>query len=930
MIKIGRTGPVVCWLSVLCLAQNPGNVGFGAASPPPISQVQRDSVALPAVPDTSKGLVPALVRTDSLAGMGKDSSKVRDNPKVPDSAKPVDSTVRRGPQVSLVVRGLAPLGSQVTLNGGMASMDSLGKYRVQLVTDSLTRLSQGYDLCLNHQGQVLCTVIHPQGYDTLDVAPLEIKVDSVVETRDTIRTIVDTTKFDSAALVSKEGPKVVQSSAGRTVTIKGKRRPPRVLGQERVTIQTIKRLPTLAEPDVMRAVQALPGVVQSSDFSTKIYVRGSSSDENLILFDNGVVYSPAHFGGLFSTFLADVTGGLDFYKGGFDPRYGNRLASVLLVSSKVGGTDRDSARDSTSLYRKYFDKGLRGTESLVTRSSSDSLPKAKTQGSFRFSTFGGTLATDGVQGDASWALAGRRTWIGTALDVARRMKWTDIQLDYDFYDWQGSGAWGHNGDTVRASIYQGRDGLSFDPFNVGWGNLVVPVNVRWKLGDRLTFFGAASYSKFDQDFSFAPVLDIYNAVGTWAGRGELRYDVGDGHLASLGSEYNTYHSNFTFINQKTSSTQASITDADLWAGWLQDRWVINPQHTVIAGLRGYWYGKTEDASFDPRISYTYRPNSDWKFDAHWGHYSQYMTSLRFADMEFPNEFWYADQKPMVPTTQNMTSLGVERLQFTSLNLHASLEGYYKDLHDMPLFFPNATSAQSAADKAAGYDEIASSFSWLDGYSIGSEVSVGKDDGWWTGNVSYSYSQAVLHQQPYTNSLGTTNFDPYYADWDQPQAFKVSGALNWIGRKADEALSVKKMWAGDYYRSSFQFTATSGVPYTDYLGYEKTDEPFQNQVGKNGGGGGPSAGSQSVYVNNNTVLVKGPRNGARKPAYIRLDITPIDWGRTGHWRFYYTIINVLDRQNLYLVNYNTRDNPPSKREIFQFPRLPFFFGYEYQF
>jgi len=109
------------------------------------------------------------------------------------------------------------------------------------------------------------------------------------------------------------------------------------------------------------------GHLASSDFSTKIYVRGSSSDQNLILFDNAVVYSPAHLGGLFSTFLADATGGLDFYKGGFDPKWGNRLASVLLVSSKVGGTERDTARDSSSWFRMGVDKGVRATEAIELR-----------------------------------------------------------------------------------------------------------------------------------------------------------------------------------------------------------------------------------------------------------------------------------------------------------------------------------------------------------------------------------------------------------------------------------------------------------------------------------------------------------------------------------------------------------------------------------
>jgi len=890
-------------------------VGIDSARAPvdsSVSQVGDTSHHVAATPEGPRSdSLATSARVDSIRASA-DTSKLS-----PDSSKSIVDTVHRGPTVPLVVRSSAPVGSRVTLDGVDATIDSLGHFLASIRTDSLRLATGSFDLCLISSGQPLCTPLRPQGFDTLDIAPLKIKIDSVVETHDTVRQIVDTSRYDSAALRSTKGPKLIESAAGKTVVIRGKRRPPRVLGEERVSVQTIKRLPGLAEPDVMRAVQALPGVVASSDFSTKIYVRGSSADENLILFDNAVVYNPAHFGGLFSTFLTDATGGLDFYKGGFDPRYGNRLASVLLVSSKVGGSDRDSARDSTSWARKEFDKGLRGTEALLTGTPSDSEPKASTQNSFRITTFGGTLATDGRQGDWSWALAGRRTWIGSALAAARDLNLTSLQLDYDFYDWQGSAAWGRNGDTVRASVYQGRDNLSFNPFDVNWGNLVVPVNVRWRLGDRLTFFGTGSYSGFDQTFDFSPIVDLYNAVNTWSGKGELRYDAGAGNLVSLGSEYNTFHVNFTDQVLVENTTQASITNSDVWSGWLQDKWVIDRHNTITAGLRGYWYGNTQDASADPRLTYTWRPDPDWKVDAHWGHYTQYLTSINFLNLDVLNEFWYADQKPMVPTTQNMASLGVERDNLSPLDLHASVEGYYKDLHDMTLFDPYDTAQSSQP----GEDYFAKRFSRLDGYAAGAEISVGKDDGWWTGNVSYAYSQSVLHQLPYTTTLGYTSPAPYWADWDQRHTIKVTGALNWLGPKGDDALSSAKMRWGNFYRSSFQLTANTGQPYTQYLGYEPSDEPFQDQTQGNMAEGGGRTGSN---------LISGPLNGARKPGYFRLDVTPIDWGRAGRWRFYFTIINLTNHDNLWLLNYNTEKNPPEELRIYQFPLLPIFLGYEYQF
>jgi hypothetical protein len=54
------------------------------------------------------------------------------------------------------------------------------------------------------------------------------------------------------------------------------------------------------------------------------------------------------------------------------------------------------------------------------------------------------------------------------------------------------------------------------------------------------------------------------------------------------------------------------------------------------------------------------------------------------------------------------------------------------------------------------------------------------------------------------------------------------------------------------------------------------------------------------------------------------------GREGHWRFYWTILNVFNRKNVYLVQVERNSNPPTKTYFYQFPFLPIFLGYEYEF
>ena len=98
----------------------------------------------------------------------------------------------------------------------------------------------------------------------------------------------------------------------------------------------IKAAPALAEPDIFRTIQALPGVLTSNEASTGLVIRGGNTDQNLILLDGITVYNPTHFGGIFSNFHVDSVKEADLIKGGFNAEYGGRLSAVLNVLRREG------------------------------------------------------------------------------------------------------------------------------------------------------------------------------------------------------------------------------------------------------------------------------------------------------------------------------------------------------------------------------------------------------------------------------------------------------------------------------------------------------------------------------------------------------------------------------------------------------------------
>jgi hypothetical protein len=121
------------------------------------------------------------------------------------------------------------------------------------------------------------------------------------------------------------------------------------LGLERISIKQLEILPKGVETDVMRSLQYLPGVRSTGDVSARYYVRGGTSDQNLVLLNGVTIYNPFHSLGLFSVIEPDMINSVEFFKGGFASEYGGRISSVLNIISKDGNKNRFGFKGSSSL-----------------------------------------------------------------------------------------------------------------------------------------------------------------------------------------------------------------------------------------------------------------------------------------------------------------------------------------------------------------------------------------------------------------------------------------------------------------------------------------------------------------------------------------------------------------------------------------------------
>jgi hypothetical protein len=747
-----------------------------------------------------------------------------------------------------------------------------------LLTDDKT-----WNVCVSDINNEQCYIVNREGTDSLINASfnndnqLEVFSSFMDEKKERellkAKQVVEEAKNVEAQDNTQE---VAKQTRLRKLVVTVKKRPKRSLGQSTVSAKNIKRMPGLAEADVVKAIQALPGVVASSDFSSKIYVRGGGADQNLFLFDNGVVYSPVHFFGLFSTFLVEGIDKVDFYKGGFSPEFGNRLSSVVDITSRPGGNDADSMSWA---------------------------------GSAQISTFASTLNLEGSANATQLNFSGRATYLKEVLAGLRAIGATDVDLDYRFYDLQGS--WHqkiNDNQSFSLSAYGGEDKLIFTPIEVYWGNTVIPFNYYWDINSHWFFQGSYAFSNFNQGFGLENIQGFENVIESYDAKAHFEYRGFDDQTWKFGLQDQVVYTKF-----RNESKIANIDQIDddwfvLTSPYVEQVYNLD-NFQFKSGLRATHTSALNKVYFEPRFSARWNIGEFDKIDFHVGHYEQFVNSILFGDFETINEFYYPSVKTkyneVPPANSQLFSLGysTERVE----NFEFILEGYYKSLNNLIVFAPDQAPDSIAQNPDAGIGDL---LFQGEGYSLGAEVSVRMKEGIVSGGMSYSYSYSVMKE-----------FDEVIpAKWDMPHAFKLDAAINWRDPKENA------FWINPkepYFRQSLQIKYSSGLPYSGVIGYRETHLLDQTTDGTPAGGPNPS-------YDGNVSTPYGSRNGNRYPDYFRFDLKIVDWGRENKWNLSWTWLNITDNENVFSYAYDTTTNPPEKSTISQFPFFPMLINYQYYF
>ena len=515
------------------------------------------------------------------------------------------------------------------------------------------------------------------------------------------------------------------------------------IGLERMRINIVSKIPSaFGEGDIIKAVLTLPGVKSVGEASSGFNVRGGSTDQNLILFNDGILYNPTHLFGIFSAFNPDVISEVELYKSSIPVEFGGRISSVLDVRGREGNSNKVTGSLGLGLLTSRFH--LEG-------------PIAK--------------------GKTTFIMGGRTTYSNWLLNLMPAYS-NFHGGSADFSDLNASLTHKVNDkNTFQAYAYWSRDGFSFSrDTTFRYSNLDVSMKWRSRIGNRLNLVASAGYdqygAQFDNDFNEMSGYRIGVTIRQGFAKAIFHYAAGSAHNFTYGAsaiwydlmpgELSPLHEN-TLVAHRRLDTQNALEPAI----YFSDTWTVTPQLMLEGGVR-----VSGLAAFNPsklyanpelRLSgkYSFRDNLSLK--AGFNTMSQYIHLISNTSSISPIDSWQLSNAQIRPQNGWQAASG---LYWTIGGGQAdlSLEAYYKRTSHYLDYKSGATLMMN--------EHLAEDLVETYGKAYGVELMAKKTSGKLTGWVSYSYARSMLREM-YDRGVETINGGAWYnAPHDKPHEAKM--------------------------------------------------------------------------------------------------------------------------------------------------------------
>lgn len=638
-----------------------------------------------------------------------------------------------------------------------------------------------------------------------------------------------------------------------------------------LTPKDITKFSIGGDPDLVKAIQILPGVVTTGDQGGQLYIRGGAPIQNLTLLDGMIVYNPFHSIGFFSVFDTDILQSADIYTAGFNVQYGSRNSSVMDIRTRAGNRKRFSGKVSASTYMsklllempigKKDKNGLSGSSVLFSAKSSylhksseifypyvetvfDGLP-------FRFTDLYGKFSSVGRSG-SSFNGFGFSFNDEVKFDVDKSIEWNSVGGGFDFRVVPSGSP------TIIAGNF------AYSTYNI----LSTEITGKPRESNIDGFNGGLNFTYFVRDHD------------------EMKY----------GFEFIGYETRFSITNS-VGLTNSDENNTSEIAGYAKYRWVSD-KLVIEPGIRVHYYASLSEISLEPRLSLKYNATDRFRIKASGGLYSQNLFSassdrdvvnlfygfLSGGNSQLPSDFRGVPvESRLQKATQGVLGFEYDVNEFIDLNV----EGYYKKFHQIintnrNKIYPN-NGAYNDKPEILRLDYIIE-----EGDAYGFDILLKMNKGPWSFWGVYAWSKVLRDD-------GVQEYHPHF---DRRHNINLVLSYKW-GAKREWELSGR--WN---FGTGFPFTPTQG--YYPGIGFTSIS-------------GKPNVNYDYVSENGDPSLLYGDLNSSRLTDYHRLDIDlKRIWQLGAYSKLEATLgaTNAYNRENIFYFNRLTAE------PAYQLPIMPY--------
>jgi hypothetical protein len=630
-------------------------------------------------------------------------------------------------------------------------------------------------------------------------------------------------------------------------------------GTQRLNIKEIKALPVLfGEQDVLKTIQLLPGVKSAGEGTSGFYVRGGTTDQNLVLLDDAPVYNTSHLLGFFSVFNSDAIKDVKLIKGGTPAEYGGRLSSVVDIRMNDGNS------------KDYVVSGGIG---LISSRLTVEGPIVKDKGSF--------------------IISGRRTYADLFLKLSKDSNQKRTSLYFYDFNLKANYRFG-NKDQVFLSGYYGRDVFNFaNRFGMNWGNAITTLRWNHLFSERLFLNSSLIFSNYNYVISidgFNHQFQIGSGIRDFGIKEDLQYYLNPNNTWRFGLN-STYHifypgsltaTNDTSINSRIFPQKTTLENGI----YISNEQKLGTSYVLNYGLRishqaligpGNFYKYDSDGDIvdstilknhsiaknyfgiEPRFAITYIFNQKNSIKASYTRIYQYIHLLSNTTSGNPTDLWLPTSFNIKPQYSDQVSLGFFK-NFNNNNFETSVEVYYKTMQ-------NLIDYKTGADIILN-PNVESQLLYGTGWAYGSEFFLKKKEGKLTGWISYTLSRTLRQ------------FDEINKGNSFPAKQDIIHEVALVGiYQASKRWTLGATWV---YNTGNAVTFPSGL----------------------------------YSINNTLTPYYTERNGYRMPDYHRFDISATNTKKLKGYRersWNISIYNVYGRKNAYSIDFQPDPNDPRKTQ-----------------